>query len=255
MAGMLADKNILVTGVLLESSIAFHAAKLAQEQGANVILTAYGRVSLVERIAKRLPKPVPVVELDVSDRAQLDSLATRVGQYAEELDGVVHSIGASPSDTLGGNFLHAPWDSVAQALHVSAYSFASLSSACLPLMRKGGSIVGIDFDSSLAWPDYDWMGVAKASLESVSRYLARYLGAQSIRVNLVASGPIRTMASRSIPSFDAFVDIWEKRSPIHWDENDPVPTAKAVVALLSDWFPATTGEIVHVDAGLHAVGA
>ncbi|MFJ6215855.1 enoyl-ACP reductase FabI [Streptomyces sp. NPDC092296] len=255
MSGLLNGKRILVTGVLLESSIAFHTAKLAQEQGAEVILTGFGRLSLVERIANRLPKPAPVIELDVQNTEQLDGLADKVRQHVDGLDGVVHSIGFAPQDALGGNFLNTPWESVGTAVHVSAYSLKSLTMACLPLMEGGGSVVGMDFDASVAWPQYDWMGVAKAALESTSRYLARHLGQENIRVNLVSAGPIKSMAAKSIPGFEELAGVWESRAPLAWDLTDPEPAARGVVALLSDWFPKTTGEIVHVDGGLHAIGA
>ncbi|MFJ5291076.1 enoyl-ACP reductase FabI [Streptomyces sp. NPDC088348] len=259
MNGILAGKRILVTGVLMESSIAFHTARIAQEQGAEVVLTGYGRLSLVERIARRLPRPAPLVELDVQDEKQLDSLAGRVREAVggdARLDGVVHSIAFAPQDALGGNFLTTGWSSVATALEVSAYSLKALAMACLPLMEeRGGSLVGLDFDATTAWPAYDWMGVAKAALESTSRYVARYLGPRGIRCNLVAAGPIKTMAAKSIPGFETFREVWDTRAPIGWDLSDPEPAARAVVALLSDWFPRTTGEIVHVDGGVHAVGA
>ncbi|MFD4372327.1 enoyl-ACP reductase FabI [Streptomyces sp. NPDC058486] len=259
MSGILAGKRVLVTGVLMESSIAFHAARLAQEQGAEVVLTGYGRLSLVERIAKRLPEPAPVLELDVQNPDHLATLADRIRQEAggdARLDGVVHSIAFAPQDALGGNFLSAGWGSVATAVEVSAYSLKSLAMACLPLMEEeGGAIVGLDFDAQVAWPAYDWMGVAKAALESTSRYLARDLGPHGIRCNLVAAGPIKTMAAKSIPGFETFREVWTTRAPLGWDLSDPEPTARAVVALLSPWFPKTTGEIVHVDGGVHAIGA
>ncbi|GLW08266.1 enoyl-[acyl-carrier-protein] reductase [NADH] [Microtetraspora sp. NBRC 13810] len=252
--GILEGKRILVTGVLTDSSIAYAVAKLAQEEGAQVVLTGFGRLSLVERIAKRLPEPPPVVELDVQNTEHLDTLAERVGEHVGALDGVVHSIGFAPQSALGGNFLQTSWEDVATAMHVSTYSFKSLAVACLPLMKGGGSVVGLDFDASKAWPVYDWMGVAKAGLESCSRYLARDLAAHGIRVNLVAAGPLRTMAAKSIPGFKDFEESWPARAPLGWDLSDPVPTAKACVALLSDWFPATSGEILHVDGGAHAMG-
>ncbi|MEV5013588.1 enoyl-ACP reductase FabI [Streptomyces sp. NPDC053780] len=259
MSGLLAGRRILVTGVLMESSIAFHTARLAQEQGAEVVLTGYGRLGLVERIARRLPEPAPLVELDVRDTGHLESLAGRVRDRVggeARLDGVVHSIAFAPQDALGGNFLATGWDSVATAVEVSAYSLKSLAMACLPLMEeRGGSVVGLDFDASTAWPSYDWMGVAKSALEATSRYLARDLGPRGIRCNLVAAGPVRTMAARHIPGFETFREVWETRAPIGWDLSDPEPAARAVVALLSDWFPRTTGEIVHVDGGVHAIGA
>ncbi|MEV4095519.1 enoyl-ACP reductase FabI [Streptosporangium saharense] len=252
--GILEGKRILVTGVLTDASIAFSVAKLAQQEGAQVVLTGFGRLSLVERIAKRLPETPPVVELDVQNTEHLDSLADRVGEHLDGLDGVVHSIGFAPQSCLGGNFLNTSWEDVATALHVSTYSFKSLAVACLPLMKEGGAVVGLDFDASRAWPVYDWMGVAKAGLESCSRYLARDLGAHGIRVNLVAAGPLRTMAAKSIPGFAEFEDSWPEKAPLGWDLRDTVPAAKACLALISDWFPATTGEIVHVDGGVHAIG-
>ncbi|MEV6860124.1 enoyl-ACP reductase FabI [Streptosporangium subroseum] len=252
--GILEGKRLLITGVLTDASIAFSVAKLAQEQGAKVVLTGFGRLSLVERIAKRLPEPPPVLELDVTSTEHLESLADRVGEHVDGLDGVVHAIGFAPQSALGGNFLNTSWEDVATAIQVSTYSFKSLAVAALPLMKGGGAVVGLDFDATRAWPVYDWMGVAKAGLESCSRYLARDLGKHGIRVNLVAAGPIRTMAARSIPGFTEFEESWPAKAPIGWDINDPTPAAKACVALLSDWFPATTGEIVHVDGGVHAIG-
>lgn len=253
--GILEGKRILVTGVLTDSSIAFHVAKIAQEQGATVLLTGFGRLSLVERIAKRLPEPAPVLELDVTDTGHLASLAERIGEHADGLDGVVHGIANAPAGALGGKFLSTPWEDVAAAMHVSAYSLQALAVAVLPLMSEhGGAIVGMDFDASVSWPVYDWMGVAKASLESCSRYLARYLGEYGIRVNLMAAGPLRTIAAKSIPGFEQFEPMWRARAPLGWDVNNHEVAARACVALLSDWFPATTGEIVHVDGGVHAMG-
>jgi enoyl ACP reductase len=253
--GILDGKRILVTGVLTDASIAFHVARIAQQEGATVVLTGFGRLSLVERIARRLPDPPPVLELDVTDTGQLDSLAERVSEHVDGLDGLVHSIGNAPQSALGGNFLHTPWEDVASALQTSTYSLKSLAVAALPLMGKGGAIVGMDFDASRAWPGYDWMGVAKAGLESCARYLARDLGPRGIRVNLMAAGPLRTIAARSIPGFDGLAEPWAERAPLGWDISDPEPAARACVALLSDWFPATTGEIVHVDGGVHAIGS
>ena len=252
--GILDGKQILVTGVLTDASIAFHVARIAQQEGATVVLTGFGRLSLVQRIARRLPGPPPVLELDVTDTAQLDSLAQRVSEHVDRLDGVVHGIGNAPASALGGNFLHTPWPDVAAALQVSAYSLKALAMAALPLMGSGSSIVGMDFDASRAWPSYDWMGVSKAALESCARYLARDLGPRGIRVNLMASGPVKTMAAKSIPGFEAFEGMWDQRAPLGWNLADPEPPARGCVALLSDWFPATTGEIVHVDGGVHAIG-
>lgn len=255
MQGMLSGKQLLVTGVITEQSIAFTIARLAQEHGARVVLTGYGRLSLVERLAQRLPEPAPVVELDATDQEQLGSLADRVGAHVDRLDGVVHSIAYSPADALGGGFLDAGWDDVATALHVSAYSYKALAMATLPLLSPGSGLVGLTFDASVAWPAYDWMGVAKAALESTSRYLARYLGPERIRSNLVSAGPLRTMAAKSIPGFGQFEDEFAARAPLGWELSDPEPAARVCLALLSDWFPATTGEVVHADGGFHAVGA
>jgi meromycolic acid enoyl-[acyl-carrier-protein] reductase len=252
--GILDGKRILVTGVLTDASIAFHVARVAQQEGATVILTGFGRLSLVERIARRLPDPPPVLELDVTDTDHLDSLAARVSEHVDGLDGVVHGIAFAPGTAMGGNFLDTPWSDVATAVRVSAYSLKALAMAAVPLMGNGGSVVGMDFDATLAWPVYDWMGVAKAALEATARYLARDLGPRRIRVNLMAAGPLKTMAAKSIPGFDQFHEMWPQRAPLGWNLSDPEPAARGVVALLSDWFPATTGEIVHVDGGAHAMG-
>ena len=253
--GIVAGKRLLITGVLTESSIAFSVARLAQEQGADIVLTSPPRtVSLTRRIAARLPKPVEVLALDVTDDADLDSLDQRVGEHLEQVDGILHAIGFAPASALGGGFMTAPWADVATAMHVSTYSLVPLTRALAPSLAPNASVVGLDFDASVAWPSYDWMGVAKAALESASRYLAKELGPQGIRVNLVSAGPLRTMAARSIEGFSEFENVWDQRAPLGWDINDAEPTARAALALLSDWFPATTGEIVHVDGGVHAVG-
>ncbi|CAB5014284.1 MAG: enoyl-ACP reductase FabI [Actinobacteria bacterium] len=254
--GILQGKRILITGVLTDQSIAFHVARLALEQGAFVVLTSFGRVmSLTTRSAGRLPSLPPVIELDVTNDDDLSALESRVREHVDGIDGVLHSIGFAPESALGGNFLATSWADAGTALQVSAFSLKSLSVAAEPLMGPGGSIVGLDFDAAVAWPKYDWMGVAKAALESTSRYLARDLGPKGIRVNLVAAGPIRTMAAKSIPGFEEFEGVWGSRAPLSWDLDDPEPAARACVALMSDWFPATTGEIVHVDGGVHSQGA
>lgn len=252
---LLEGKNILVTGVITDQSIAFTVARLAQEQGANVVLTAYPRPTLVERFAQRLPVKPPVIPLDVTSPEDLAGIADKVREHVPSLDGVVHAIGFAPQTALGGNFLETDWNDVATALHASTFSYKSLATALLPLLGRGSSIVGLTFDATVAWPVYDWMGVAKAGLESASRYLATYLGDKGIRSNLVSAGPLRTMAAKSIPGFEKFEESWQERAPLGWELTNIEPTAKAVVALLSDWFPATTGEIVHVDGGYHAVGA
>jgi enoyl-[acyl-carrier protein] reductase I len=254
--GLLEGKHIVVTGVLTDASIAFGVAKLAQEQGAEVVLTGAGRgLSLTERTARKL-SPVPdVLELDVTVPEHLDTVRAAVAERWDRVDGVLHAIGFAPPVCLGGSFMEAQWDDVSVALQVSTYSLKALADAFGPLMTEGGSIVGLDFDARIAWPAYDWMGVAKAALESTSRYLARELGPRGIRVNLVAAGPVRTMAAKSIPGFSAFEDVWAERAPLGWDINDSRPVAKACVALLSDWFPMTTGSMVWVDGGFHAIGA
>ena len=253
--GLLDGKRLLITGVITDASIAFSVARVAQEQGADVVLTGFGRLSLVERVARKLPKPAPVVELDVTSTEHLDSLADRVREHVDGLDGVLHSVGFAPASCLGEGFLQTPFADVATALEVSAFSLKSLAVATELLFgERGGSIVGLDFDARVAWPAYNWMGVAKAALESTSRYLARELGPRNIRVNLVAAGPVRTMAAKSIPGFVAFEDAWGPRAPLGWDINDATPVAMSCAALMSDWFPATTGELIHVDGGFHAMG-
>ncbi|MGL5817948.1 MAG: enoyl-ACP reductase FabI [Phycicoccus sp.] len=250
---LLEGKNLLVTGVLMDSSIAFHIARLAQEQGANVVLTSFGRTTkITTTIARRLPSTPPVVELDVQNDDDLAALAERVREHVPQLDGVVHSIGFAPPGAFA--FMEAGWADVSTAVQVSAYSLQALTRATLPLMGAGGSVVGLTFDARYAWPVYDWMGVAKAAFEATNRYLARDVGPRGIRCNLVAAGPIRTTAARSIPGFERFEEAWESRAPLGWDVGDPEPAARACIALMSDWFPATTGEIVHVDGGFHAMG-
>ena len=254
--GILEGKRILITGVLTDQSIAFHVAKLAQDQGATVVLTSFGRtMNLTKRSSGRLPQGAPIVELDVTNDEDLAALEARVREHVDGIDGVVHAIGFAPEAALGGNFVNTSWADVSVALQVSAYSLKSLTMAALPLMPPGSSVVGLDFDAQVAWPKYDWMGVAKAAFESTARYLARDLGPQGVRVNLIAAGPIRTMAAKSIPGFDDFEAVWSTRAPLTWDLDDPEPAARGVVALLSDWFPATTGEIIHVDGGVHSQGA
>ena len=252
--GLLAGRRLLVTGVLTRSSIAYHVARIAQAEGAQLVLTSFGRaLPVTEATADQLPIRPPVLPLDVTSPADLAGLADAVREQVGELDGIVHSIAFAPQATMGGTFLESSWQDVATALEVSAYSFKALITACLPLMPDGASVVGLDFDAAQAWPGYDWMGVCKSALESEARYLALYLGQRRIRVNLVAAGFIRTMAARSIPGSGRLEEIWRTSPPMPWDVTDPVPAAKACAVLLSDWLPATTGEILHADAGLHAV--
>jgi enoyl ACP reductase len=254
--GILEGKRLLVTGVLTDQSIAYHVARLAQAEGATVVLTSFGRaMSITQRVASRLSTTPPILELDVTNADHLAALAGGVAEHLDGLDGVLHSIAYAPEAALGGNFLTTEWPDVATALQISTYSFKSLAMAVEPLLRPGAHVIGLDFDASVAWPTYDWMGVAKAALESTCRYLARDLGPRGIRVNLVAAGPIRTTAAKSIPGFDSFEEVWAARAPLGWDLSDPVPAAQACIALFSDWFPMTTGEILHVDGGVHAVGA
>ena len=256
--GILEGRRILVTGVLTEDSLAFGTARLAQEEGAEVALTGFGRgLSLTTRVARKLPSPVEVYELDVSAAGHAERVAGELEERWGALDGVVHAIGFAPASCLGNGVLPAEWEDVATTLQVSSYSLKVLAAAFAPLLARapgGGSVVGFDFDATVAWPGYDWMGVAKAALESLARYLARDLGPSNIRVNLVAAGPVRTLAARSIPGFEKFENAWDSRAPLGWDVRDSEAVARACVALLSDWFPRTTGEIIHVDGGFHATG-
>jgi enoyl ACP reductase len=253
--GLLEGKKLLVTGVLMESSIAFSVAKIAQQEGAEVVLSSFGRqMRITSTVAKKLPTMPPIVELDVTNEEDLEALAGRLGEHVDHLDGVLHSIGFAPQSALGGRFLKTKWEDVALAVHISTFSYKSLAVAALPLMSAGGSIVGLTFDATVAWPVYDWMGVAKAGLESTSRYLAKELGPKGIRSNIVAAGPLRTTAAKSIPGFVEFEKLWDSRAPLGWDVNDPTPTARACCMLLSDWWPASTGSIFHVDGGFHVMG-
>ncbi len=254
--GLLDSKNILVTGVLTDASLAYGVASLALAEGANVVLTGAGRgMSLTERVARKLPGPVDVLELDVTVPAHVESVRSELAERWGRVDGALHAIGFAPPSCLGEAFMDAPWEDVSTAVQISTYSFKTLADIVAPLMTSGGSIVGLDFDATVAWPAYNWMGIAKAGLESLCRYLARELGPQGVRVNLVAAGPVRTMAAKSIPGFAAFEDAWAGRAPLGWDVHDSSAVAKACVALMSDWFPQTTAEMLHVDGGYHAIGA
>ena len=253
---LLAGKRLLITGVITKDSIAYHAAKRAQEEGATVVLTSFGRVRrLTERAARNLPQEVEVLELDVNRGEDLEALTETLRERWGGLDGALHAIAFAPEDALGGRFMSAPPESAIEAFRTSAYSLKALAAAVEPLMEQGASIVGMDFDASVAWPIYDWMGVAKAALESVCRYLARDLGPKGVRVNLVSAGPLGTLAARSIPGFERLADLWRVQAPLGWEISDPAPVADAICFLFSDYARAITGEIVHVDGGFHALGA
>ena len=254
--GLLEGRRLLITGVLTDDSLAYGVAELAQREGAEVVLTGFGRaLRLTERTARKLDPAPEVLELDITDPAHVDRVRTHLQQRWGRVDGALHSIGFAPEPCLGDDVFRAGWDDVSVALEVSAYSLKTLAELVRPLMPSGGSILGLTFDATVAWPAYNWMGVAKAALESLNRYLAKDLGPAGIRCNLVAAGPVRTMAAKSIPGFSAFEDTWSDRAPLGWDVSDASGVARTCVALLSDWFPQTTGEIVHVDGGYHAVGA
>jgi enoyl-[acyl-carrier protein] reductase I len=253
---ILAGKRLLITGVITKDSIAFHAAEQAQREGATVLLTSFGRVRrMTERAAERLPEPVEVLELDVNRAEDLEAVAGELRSRWGSVDGVLHAIAYAPEDALGGKFMTAPAESASAAFQTSAFSMKALAGTLAPLMPSGASVVGLDFDASVAWPIYDWMGVAKAALESVSRYLARDLGPSGIRVNLVSAGPLGTVAARGIPGFERLAELWSAQAPLGWDVSDPVPVARAICFLLSDYSQGITGEIVHVDGGFHAIGA
>ena len=254
--GLLDGKRLLITGVLTEASIGFGVAALAQQEGAEIILTGAGNgMKHTEKSARKLPVVPTVLEFDVSDPSHVARLRDELRGTWGSVDGALHAIGFAPPVCLGGTFMEATWDDVSVAVNISAYSLKTLADVVAPLMTDGGSIVGLDFDNTVSWPSYDWMGVAKSAFESTSRYLARYLGPQQIRVNLVAAGPIKTIAARSIPGFSHFEDVWDERAPLGWDVRNAPGVARACVALLSDWFPQTTGEVIHVDGGYHSTGA
>ena len=253
---MLEGKRLLITGVLTKGSIAYTVAERAQQEGAQVVLTGFGRTRrMTERAAARLPEPPDVLELDVNNPADFEALVGDLRERWGGIDGALHAIAFAPADALGGKFMTAPPESAELAFRTSAYSFKALAEALVPLMDDGGSLVGMDFDASVAWPIYDWMGVAKAALESVSRYLARDLGDQNVRVNLVSAGPVETPAAQGIPGFETLAGMWGKQAPLGWDTTDPGPVADTVLFLLSDLARGVTGEILHVDGGFHAMGA
>jgi enoyl ACP reductase len=253
---LLEKKRLVITGVLTPASIAFAAAQACQEEGAEIVLTSFGRASsLTEKTAKRLPDPPDVLEMDANDVGQIDALRDELATRWGTVDGFLHAIAFAPQDALGGNFLNTPWESVATAIQTSAFSLKAIASGLLPLMEeRGGSVVSLDFDGRVAWPIYDWMGVAKASLESVTRYLARDLGPKGIRVNTVSAGPLKTMAGKGIPGFDQIADAWARRAPLGWDITDPTPVGRVIAMLFSDLSAGITGELIHVDGGFHAMG-
>lgn len=255
---LLDGKRLLITGVLTDDSIAFHTARLAQDQGAEVVLTGFGRgLRLTERVARRMNEPPDVVEMDINNAEHVATLVEFLRSRWGAVDGALHAIAYAPEDALGGNFLYTPPESAQIAFLTSAFSLKTLAVGLLPLLRAagGGSLVTLDFDNRQAWPAYDWMGVAKAALESVTRYLARDLGSHNIRVNAVSAGPLATVAAKSIPGVELFEKAWGDRAPLGWDVTDPGPVARMVCVLLSDWAPATTGELIHVDGGFHAIAA
>jgi enoyl-[acyl-carrier protein] reductase I len=254
---LLAGKRLLITGVLTKGSIAYAVAERAQQSGAEIVLTGFGRTRrMTERAAKRLPEEPDVLELDVNSPEDLAALRGELSSRWGGIDGALHAIAFAPGDSLGGNFMTAPAESAELAFRTSAYSFKALAESLQPLLADGGgSLVGLDFDATVAWPIYDWMGVAKAALESVSRYLARDLGPAGVRVNLVSAGPIETPAAGGIPGFDKLASIWGDQAPLGWDTADAAPVADAICFLLSDWSRGISGEIVHVDGGFHAMGA
>jgi enoyl-[acyl-carrier protein] reductase I len=254
---LLEGKRVLITGVLTPASIAFAVARQAQADGAEILLTSFGRaMRLTEKTAARLSPAPEVLELDAGQDADFERLAAEIVRRKIRLDGIVHGMAFAPADALGGAFLTTPWESAAMALRLSAYSLKQLVVALEPSMPvEGGSVVTIDFDATVAWPGYDWMGVSKAALEAVVRYLAQYLGPRRIRVNAVSAGPVFTVSAKGIAGFPTFPELFDRQAPLGWDGRDPEPVGKAIVALLSDYFPATTGEIIHVDGGYHAVGA
>ena len=253
---ILEGKRLVITGVITKDSIAWHAASRALAEGASVVLTSFGRARrMTERAAARLSSEVDVLELDVNSASDLAALTESLGSRWGGVDGVLHAIAFAPEDSLGGRFMTAPSESALEAFRTSAFSLKALAAALEPLMESGGSIVGLDFDASVAWPIYDWMGVAKAALESVCRYLARDLGPQGIRVNLISAGPLGTVAARGIPGFERLASLWREQAPLGWDLDDPAPVADGINFLFSDYSRAVTGEIVHVDGGFHAIGA
>jgi enoyl ACP reductase len=253
---LLENKRLLITGVLTPQSIAFAAAQACQELGAEIVLSNFGRtVSITQKVARRLPDPPDVLELDANDPEQIEAVRAELEGRWGALDGFLHAIAFAPQDALGGNFLHTPWESASTAFQTSAFSLKAIAAGLSPLMEgRRGSIVTLGFDARVAWPVYDWMGVAKAGLESVTRYLARDLGPRGIRVNTVSAGPLKTMAGKGIPGFEQIADAWARRAPLGWDITDPTPVGRAIAFLFSDLSAGITGEMIHVDGGFHAMG-
>ncbi|MBA3327326.1 MAG: enoyl-ACP reductase FabI [Solirubrobacterales bacterium] len=255
---MLSGRRLLITGVVNRKSIAWEVARQAQELGAEVVLTGFGRGRrMTDRAAGQLPTPADVLELDVNKADDIAAVATELESRWGRLDGVLHAIAFAPADALGGEFMNTPPESAELAFRTSAYSLKALTAGLLELLERGeqgGAVVGLDFDATVAWPIYDWMGVSKAALEAVARYVARDVGPRGVRVNLVAAGPLETLAAGGIPGFDQLAEAWRTQAPLGWDTADPGPVAATVCFLLSPAARAITGEILHVDGGFHAMG-
>jgi enoyl-[acyl-carrier protein] reductase I len=260
---LLSDHRILVTGVLTDDSLAFGIAKRALEEGATVALSGAGRgLSLTKRTARKLAEfgeVGEIIELDVTDPQQVEAAAAELTTRFGRLDGLVHAIGMAPQSCLGNGMFVAPFEDVAIALHISTYSLAALVGTFRPLLQKsealgGASVIALDFDGSRAYPMYDWMGVMKAGLESLGRYLAKEVGPDRIRVNMLAAGPIRTVAAKSIPGFSQFEDTWSDKAPLGWDVYDSSAVADTAVAMLSPLLRGTTASVVYVDGGYHSMG-
>ena len=257
MSNLLHDKRLLITGVVTTDSIAFATASAALEAGAQVVLSGLGRdLDLTRETAEQLPSAVDILEADLTDPEHLVALTDDLRGRWGHLDGALHAVAFAPREALAGDFLAASAEAATRAFHTSTHTYASLARVLADLAPDAGaSLVGLDFDAAGAWPVYNWMGVCKAGLEAVNRYVARDLGPRRIRSNLVAAGPIHTRAAGGIPDFAALTNAWDAGSPIAWDHNDSAPVADAVIFLLSDLARMVTGEILHVDGGYHAMAA
>lgn len=254
---MLAGKRLLITGVVNTDSIAFATAVAALDGGAEILLSSLGRdLDAARRAAAELPGEVPIVEADLTSTEDLEHLAAHIAGTWGHLDGALHAIAFAPQEALAGSFLDAGSQAAARAFDTSTFSYASLARVVAELAPpSGGSIVGLDFDAAGAWPVYNWMGVCKAGLEAVNRYVARDLGPRRIRSNLIAAGPIHTRAAGGIPDFQRLTDAWDSTSPLPWDAKDSSPVADTACFLLSDLSRMISGEILHVDGGYHAMAA